>query len=164
MSHERTRSYQRYNRTIGYLIMRSFRNILLGIDLNHFSQEFVKFAAGIARTHNAKLVAIYTYKPFTPLLNISISKSDQKKSEKEFKRQLVALCEANIPKSVNWEAVVIEGKPVYQTLIKAAKELKSDLIVVKEHDRHQRDEIFLGSNTEKIVRYAPCSVFVYRKR
>lgn len=124
----------------------------------------MKFSSDLARMNNSKLIVLYIFKPFTPLLNISISKTDQKKSEKELKNQLVKLCQSNIPKTVDWEAVVIEGKPVYQTIIKAAKELKTDLIIIGEHDRHQRDEIFLGSNTEKIVRYAPCSVFVYRKR
>lgn len=144
--------------------MAKFKKILLGIDLNHFSQEAMEFAAETADLYHSKLIVLYAHKSFLPLVNVTLPKGTVLKDIKEHKKNLIALCKQYIPKSVNWEAVVIEGRPTYLTVIRAAEKLQSDLIIVGEYDRHHLDEILLGSNTEKIVRYAPCSVFVLRKK
>ncbi|MBU2514757.1 universal stress protein [bacterium] len=141
--------------------MKRFKKILLGIDLNHFSKEAMEFAAETAKLRHSKLIVMYVHR--SPLKNIAVSKNTTQKEIEKYKSELIKLCEKYISKSVNWEAVVLEGRPIYQTIIRAAKKLQSDLIIVGEHDRHQLDEILLGSNAEKIVRYAPCSVFVLRQ-
>ena len=143
--------------------MRRFKKIILGIDLNHFSKEAMEFAADTAEMSSSKLIVIYAHRSYMPIVNVSLPKGTIQKDEAEYKEQLNALCKEHIPKSVNWETVVIEGRPVYQIILKAAEKLNADLIIVGEHDRHAFDEILLGSNTEKIVRYAKCSVFVLRK-
>ncbi len=143
--------------------MKRFKKILLGIDLDHFSKEAMKFAAETAKIRRSKLIVMYVHRNHHSLINIAISKSTTQKEIEKNKQELLNLCERYIPKSIDWEAVVIEGKPIYQIITRAAKELQSDLIIVGEYDRHHLDEILLGSNTEKIVRYAPCSVFVLRQ-
>ncbi len=143
--------------------MRRFKKILIGIDLNHFSKELLEFGADTAKLRNSRLIVIYIHKPPNPLVNIASPKGTLQKELDHCKTELIKLCKKHIPKPLDWEAVVIEGKPIYQTIIQSAKKLQSDLIIVGEHDRHQLDEILLGSNTEKIVRYSPCSVFVLRK-
>ncbi len=143
--------------------MRQFKKILLGIDLNHFSEEAMVFAADTAEMRGSSLVVLYAHRSYIPIVNVSLPKGTIQKDEEEYKSELTELCKKHIGDKVAWEAVVIEGRPVYQTILRAAEKLESDLIIVGEHDRHELDEILLGSNTEKIVRYAKCSVFVLRK-
>ena len=142
--------------------MKKYKEIILGIDLNHFSKETMEIAAETAEMCEAKLIVIYAHKSYMPIVNVSLPKGIIQKDEAEYKDELNELCKKHIPSSVDWETVVIEGRPIYQTIIRAAKKLEADLIIVGEQDRHSLDEILIGSNTEKIVRYAPCSVYVIK--
>ncbi len=143
--------------------MRQFKKIILGIDLNHFSKEAMEFAAETAEMCKSKLIVIYAHRSYMSIVNVSLPKGTIQKDEAEYKKELTDLCKEHIADSVDCEAVVIEGRPIYQTILRAAEKLDADLIIVGEHDRHDLDEIMLGSNAEKIVRYAKCSVFVLRQ-
>jgi len=57
----------------------------------------------------------------------------------------------------------VVGHPV-QKLIDYAKEQAIDLIVMATHGRSGAEHMLLGGTTEKIVRTAPCSVLVIRRR
>ena len=144
--------------------MKSYKKIILGIDLNHFSVGTMVFAAETAEMCGASLIVIYAHKSYLPIVNVSLPKGTIQRDEAEYKEELEELCKKHIPPVVAWETVVIEGRPIYQTIIRAAKKLEADLIIVGEQDRHSLDEILIGSNTEKIVRYAPCSVYVLKNR
>ena len=53
------------------------------------------------------------------------------------------------------------GKP-FQEIVKAAQELKADLIVVSTHGRTGLKHVYLGSTAEQVVRHAKCTVVVAR--
>jgi nucleotide-binding universal stress UspA family protein len=55
------------------------------------------------------------------------------------------------------------GHPV-QKLVDYAKEQTIDLIVIATHGRSGIEHMLLGGTTEKIVRGAPCSVLVIRRK
>ncbi len=140
--------------------MKKVSKIIYGLDLNHFSKKTLDYAVERAKENDARLIIIYAHQMIPHIVSISLPKNVIEESVKGFKKQLVDLCEENIAEEVQWEAVVLEEKTVYEAIINAAKKLKADLIIVSAHDRHELDEILLGHNTEKIVRYAPCSVYV----
>lgn len=142
--------------------MGEFKKVIFGIDLNYFSKEALDFTIEFVRSHNSKLVVIFAHQSIMPIVSASLPKSIIKKSIEGFDHSLKELCEENIPEDIDWEAVVLEGKTVYEKIIEAATKLSADLIILGEHDRHGLDNILLGHNTEKIVRYAACSVFVYK--
>lgn len=142
--------------------MEKFKKVLFGIDLSFFSKEALDFTIEFVRAHHSKLVVIFAHQRIMPIVSAALPKSIIEKSVKGFDESLQKLCEENIPQDIEWEAVVLEGKTVYEKIIEAAAKLSVDLIILGEHDRHGFDEILLGHNTEKIVRYAPCSVFVYK--
>ena len=60
-----------------------------------------------------------------------------------------------------WSAVI--GHPV-QKLVDYAKEQGIDLIVMATHGRSGIEHALLGGTTEKMVRNAPCSVHVIRRK
>jgi nucleotide-binding universal stress UspA family protein len=49
-------------------------------------------------------------------------------------------------------------------IVRLARELDTDLIVIPSHGRHGLDRILLGSVAERVVRLAPCPVLVLRVR
>jgi nucleotide-binding universal stress UspA family protein len=49
----------------------------------------------------------------------------------------------------------------YQEILKTAEAIQADLIVMGSH-RPELSDYLLGSNTEKVVRHARCSVMVVR--
>jgi len=55
------------------------------------------------------------------------------------------------------------GHPV-QKLLDYAKRSEIDLIMLATHGRTGAEHLVIGSVAEKLVRYAPCSVLVYRRR
>jgi nucleotide-binding universal stress UspA family protein len=56
---------------------------------------------------------------------------------------------------------MVEGDPEH-AILDAANEWHPDLIVMGSHGRHGLDRLVMGSVSERIVRYAPCSVEVIR--
>ncbi len=55
------------------------------------------------------------------------------------------------------------GRPVEQ-ICEVASEIQADLIVLSTHGRTGWERTFLGSTAEKVIRHAPCPVFVARAR
>jgi nucleotide-binding universal stress UspA family protein len=55
------------------------------------------------------------------------------------------------------------GQPV-EKLVEYAKRDEIDLIMLATHGRAGAEHFVIGSVAEKLVRYAPCSVLVYRRR
>jgi len=51
----------------------------------------------------------------------------------------------------------------YAKLMAAVESIKPDLIVMSSHGRSSIGHLLIGSATEKMVRHAPCSVFVVRR-
>ena len=66
-------------------------------------------------------------------------------------------------KGLKTETVLRVGKP-YEEIVDAAKELGADLIVIGSHGYSGvgRLLLLLGSNAERVVRYAPCAVLVVK--
>lgn len=57
----------------------------------------------------------------------------------------------------------LEGVPS-QEIVKTAQEHDSDLIVISTHGATGFRRFFIGSTAEKVVRFAPCSVYLFRPK
>jgi universal stress protein A len=55
------------------------------------------------------------------------------------------------------------GPPVPK-LVEYAKQQQIDLILLATHGRTGIEHLMIGSVAEKLARYAPCSVMVFRRR
>ena len=56
---------------------------------------------------------------------------------------------------------VRHGKPFLE-IIRAARELEADVLVIGSHGQSGLSETLFGSTAEKVVRKAPCAVLVVR--
>lgn len=66
----------------------------------------------------------------------------------------------SVPEGVPVQHIVGEGN-VYETVLRMAKQVKADLIVLGAHRPELRDYL-LGPNAARVVRHAECSVLVVR--
>ena len=77
--------------------------------------------------------------------------------EKESHEQLVKLARKRIPGTVRYETLVVNGWPG-EAVLKAARDLDADLIVMGTHGRTGLSHLVLGSVAERVVRESPVPV------
>jgi len=58
--------------------------------------------------------------------------------------------------------LIRDGQPFVQ-IIRCAREVKADMIVMGSHGRTRLAQVLIGSVAEKVVRKAPCSVLVVKR-
>jgi nucleotide-binding universal stress UspA family protein len=71
--------------------------------------------------------------------------------EKERHEQLVKLARKRIPAAVRYETLVVNGYPA-DAVLKAARDLDADLIVMGTHGRTGLSHLVLGSVAEQVLR------------
>lgn len=149
--------------------MIKIRNILVPVDFSEFAQKAVRYGLEIARDRKSKVF-------FLHVINQRIIDGVQELSIKGYKgdfvkviRQMLSDREKDLDQFVppDWrqdvetEFVINKGKPADE-IIKTAKELNIDLIVVGTQGRSALASALIGSVARNIVNHAPCPVLVVR--
>ncbi len=135
--------------------------ILVALDLSHSGARVLETAREMAARRGAKLIAI-TVLPAVPAIVDSYMASDyQDKAVEETRTALVERLRERGLAPEETEIVIRHGSP-YGEVINYAKEAGVDLIVVGSHAPKTPADYLLGSTAAKVVRHAPCSVFVVR--
>jgi universal stress protein A len=147
------------------------KKILAPIDFSELSMEAMRGAMELAKDVGAEVHLVHVIAPhhtFVPLpLATNAEQSRElvreaamlEQAEEELKR--IKKDEFGGSKKVVTFAEV--GHPV-QKLLEYAKRNEIDLILLATHGRTGAEQILIGSVAEKIVRNAPCSVLVFRRR
>jgi len=141
--------------------MRRFEKILVPVDLSHDSswQEALPTAIDQARHSGGKLY-IVTVVPEEPPQIAWLPDDYSAKMIAHVKPKLAKLVEAHIPAAMKVEQYVRQGS-IYREIVKLAKELEIDLVVMASH-RPELKDILLGPNAARVVRHAECPVLVIR--
>ncbi len=80
---------------------------------------------------------------------------------KEAARELESFSLDELPVGAEIHRTVVHGAP-YAAILKFAKEIDADLIVMATHGRTGIKHALIGSVAERVVRKAPCPVLVVR--
>jgi nucleotide-binding universal stress UspA family protein len=103
-------------------------------------------------TYGASIdVPLYTYSP-------SLLKDLEEDAKKKYKKMSTKFCE--IP---NMASFAIAQGPTSPMIRDYIEEKKIDLVIMGTHGATGMQEFFVGSNTEKIVRFSKAPVFAIRK-
>ena len=139
------------------------KKILVPIDFSEHSEYALEVAAQLAKTHDAELVALH----MMGLSQAVITKDDSnevmeamfymKLAEKRFNDFL----DQEYLKDLKVHTTVQNYKE-FQEINTMAKEFKCDLIVMGSHGSSGIHEMFVGSNTEKVVRHSEIPVMVIK--
>jgi nucleotide-binding universal stress UspA family protein len=143
---------------------RAFRRILWPTDFSPTAKAALPYAADLAADHGAQLVLLHVlpvYTMYVPEVSGAVWVDLQRKAKAaaaEDLRRLAAQLEG--PK-IRTHTVLAEGVP-FDQILRVARRLRCDLIVIATHGRTGLGHVFMGSVAENVVRRAPCPVLTVR--
>jgi nucleotide-binding universal stress UspA family protein len=143
--------------------MISIQGVMVPVDFSKESILAAKFGASLAEEYKTKLYVLHVMEPVHPSLRGYIVDFEQ------FQQRMIAQAKEDlenvIPKAVKdripTEFILEIGHPSY-LIVEKAKELGVDVVVIATHGRTGLSHVLLGSVAEKVIRHAPCPVFVIR--
>ncbi|RLF49149.1 MAG: universal stress protein [Thermoplasmata archaeon] len=141
--------------------MEEFKRILIATDGSEYTKTAVEKGLSLAKLIGAKVTALYVIDmrslAMIPPDEITTPIYEIMRREGE---EAVAYVE-NLGKSmgVEVETVVLEGNPA-EEIIRLGKD--HDMIVMGTLGKSGLERLLMGSVAEKVVRHAPCPVFLIR--
>ncbi|SDS00672.1 universal stress protein [Christiangramia echinicola] len=141
------------------------KTILVPVDFSSHSEYALEVAASIARKQNAEIVVVHMLG-----LPDSFLTNDQKQEVfnaiyfmKLTKKKFDKFLDKDYLEGIDISQAVKTHK-VFSEINEVAKEYEADLIVMGSHGAAGVKEVFIGSNTEKVVRTAEIPVLVIKDR
>lgn len=141
-----------------------FRDILLPVDLNHDSswRKSLPVALKLVEAFGARLHIMTVIPAFGMSIVGQFFPEDYEDKALETARQaLHRFSQDHLPDNVAVQHIVCHGT-VYEEIIREAKAIGADLVVMTAHRPELRDYL-LGPNASRVVRHAPVSVMVIRE-
>lgn len=145
-----------------------FKHILLATDGSAASEHAAQLAVGLARTHGAKLTAVYVVDPY-PYIGVGeinpmgfqayMSAAQAQASEAHAK--IEALCKEG-GTAVSLDARLVEDVGAASGIVQTAEAVGADLVVVGSHGRSGIARLMLGSVSTKVVAESKVPVLVSR--
>lgn len=135
--------------------------ILCPTDFSPSALHAARYACGLASTFKARIVLLHSFEsaimysemPFT-----SIKDADQQMQQamqKKLNAQMQKLKREF--KSLSFEIVIARGLS-HQQIVKSAKKLKADMIILGATGTSKLERLLMGSTTAKVIRDAHCPV------
>lgn len=142
------------------------RRILLPLDLSAHSFQALPTAEALARLSGATLHLLHVAEPlayptdlgYAPVLSGEVEAGLHQSA----RQRLEELVHDLQKRGVQAEARLRVGRPFLE-IAEAARALAVDLVVVTTHGFTGLKHVLLGSTAERVVRHAPCPVWVVRR-
>jgi nucleotide-binding universal stress UspA family protein len=141
------------------------KKILVPVDFSNHSEYAMEVAANLAKKHNAEIIALHMMGISDALLTKKQSKQMfegiyyMKLAEKSFEEFL----KKNFLRGIKVTDEVYNYKN-FNELNDVANDFDVDLIIMGSHGSSGLSEVFVGSNTERVVRNADVPVLVIKHR
>ncbi len=146
--------------------MLPLKRILVPTDFSEPAQEAFKDAVELAQHFSAQLLMVHIvppvpvpYQPMVspaPAFDITAYLQDLVKISRDSLQDYVT---EHVPQGVPATVSVTAGDPAYE-ILRLAKELEADTIVIATHGHGGWRHFLFGSVAEKVVRQAECPVLV----
>ncbi|CAL66391.1 universal stress protein [Christiangramia forsetii] len=141
------------------------KTILVPVDFSEYSEYALEVAASIAKKQNAEIIVLHM---------MGLSESFLTKDEKQevfnaiyymklTRKGFQKLLDKDYLNGLDIQEVVTTNK-VFAEVNELASEYKADLIVMGSQGSTGMKEVFIGSNTEKVVRTSDIPVLVIKER
>jgi|ERR1041385_2447813 nucleotide-binding universal stress UspA family protein len=135
------------------------KRILVPVDFSECSKKALVYAAALAKQFGAELTLLHiipTYPVAPEMVTFEVNSSEYARKELEVLR-------LTIDNDLDCQTELQTGSP-HLEIIRAAKRLGSDLIIISTHGHTGLTHVVLGSTCEKVIRQAPCPVLVVREK
>ena len=149
--------------------MTSIKRILMATDFSTYSKEALDYAVHLARNLGADLYLLHVFEPpFYSPAGVSISirpEVDQwiRDLRAEESKRLSMLTDEVRQQGTKVNPMFKEGTPLIE-ILKTAGEIPADLVVLGSHGRTGLSHFLMGSVAERVMRKAPCPVFMVRPK
>lgn len=145
-----------------------FKHILLATDGSPASENAAQIAVDMARTHGARLTALYVVDPY-PYLGIGESNplgfqsymSAAHEHAMQAHAKVADLCKTG-GASVSLQSRISEDLTASAGIVQMAKDAGADLIVMGSHGRTGLARFMVGSVATKVLGESPVPVMVVR--
>ena len=138
-----------------------FRNILCPIDFDANSPAALEFAGKIAQETGGRIYLLHVV-PWT----VAAVPIDASQVLAELKQsattRLQQLAREKLTGTVANEIVVTVATNPGSEVVRIARELKADVVIMATHGRKGLSHLVLGSVAERVVRESPCPVLTLR--
>ncbi len=149
--------------------MVAYKNILFCTDFSDNAQAALPYAIDLARRYGATLHVLHVYQEAGHIAEFELS-SDVKMDYvrvahlmgTEMEKRLESLCQEIIKELGSCERKMVRGK-AHLEIIRYAKEMEIDLIVMASHGLSGLEHALFGSTAERVLRESPCNVFVIKR-
>ena len=145
-----------------------FKHIVIATDGSPASEHAAQLAVGLARTHGAKLTAVYVVDPYPYLgvgeinpMGFQSYMSAAQAQASQAHAYVEALCKQG-DQSVALEVRLVEDVGAASGIAQTAEALGADLIVLGSHGRSGIARLMLGSVSSKVVAESKVPVLVTR--
>jgi len=136
----------------------SFRTILSPINFDENSLRALETTGELARLAQAAVIVLHVVAPPGPRLRSGVDASAAE--EKAAAERLTGICRERLS-DLHCEVLTRTGDPAI-VIIRAAVELKADLVVIATHADRGKPTAFAGSVAERVIREAICPVVTVR--
>jgi len=141
------------------------QHFLVPIDFSEYANQALDYALTLAGKLGARVTLLHVMQ-LLPLggveMGVTLPGTYCQDLEAEIRRDMASFLERVTTAGLDGDIVIVHGVP-FHDIIEAAKTQQVDLIVMGTHGRTGLQHLFLGSVAEKVVRLAPCPVFVARQ-
>jgi universal stress protein A len=152
-------------------MIQNVKKILAPIDFSELSMEAMRGAMELAKDVGAEVHLAHIIAPHHTFIPLPLATNAEQSRELAREAAMLEQAEEELnrikkdefgdsKKVVTYAEV---GHPVPK-LVDYAKRNEIDLIMLATHGRTGAEHLVIGSVAEKLVRYAPCSVLVFRRR
>jgi universal stress protein A len=138
---------------------RQFRRIVHPTDFSRASDPAFRRALGLAAESGAELYLVHVIEP----RGLELGKAYRTRetfeaiARREARDQLARAVRRAEQAGVRARPLVAEGR-AWDAIVRTARQLRADLIVVGTHGRSGLSKAFLGSVAERVIAAAPCPV------
>jgi nucleotide-binding universal stress UspA family protein len=144
-------------------MIQTLKKILAPIDFSEYSMEALRGAMELAKDLDGELHIVHVVAPHFALLDKMREQARETLMLEEAEEELARIRKDDCGNSAKVFTQVIVGPPVPK-LVEYATQHQIDLILLATHGRTGIEHLMIGSVAEKLARYAPCSVLVFRQK
>ena len=134
----------------------SFSSILCPVDLSVSSRAALKVAATMAEQFNARLTVLFVD---DPLLSQAALRFDEDELAKRTRTELTRFVERAVGRRRQCTYEIVNGEPAVE-IIKAARRVPAELIVMGTQGHRGPKRLFFGSTADAVLRRSTVPVLV----
>jgi len=139
--------------------MLKYSKIMCTFEFDGDSTAALLLASTLAKETNATLYILHIARVPAQDMDVPLPFDADPRWEKEARAKLAAIADNTVKAEVKYVIDVRTGVPDID-IVRAARELGVDLIVMFTHGRTGLEHFILGSVAEHVIREAPCPVLV----